>query len=41
MRAKVYKDEKLHFPGSQGIPFSGESDSTLHSSPWTQDLTVQ
>ena len=40
-RAKVYKEEKLHFPGSRGIPFYGESDSTLHSSPWTQDLTVQ
>ena len=26
-RAEVYKEEKPHFPGGQGIPFSGESDS--------------
>ena len=32
-RAKVYKEERPHCPGGQGIPFSGESHSTLHSSP--------
>ena len=41
MRVKVYKEERLHFPGGWEFSSLVSLSQTLDSSPWTQELTVQ